>query len=136
MVRRLIVAAAVAVASLGANADYIYWNFKAPDGNIAGTTLNNQNATHSLYVFVSDATESDMKNPGIYTSGVYQQYGDAVKAISYTKQKPEEALSKFSSIRAGTASADMRDHQQGLKDADVLTEPSEDHPNTAQRTKH
>ena len=95
MVRRLIVAAAVAVASLGANADYIYWNFKDPDGTFAGD-INKS----SVYVFVSGPSNVNLHDCGTETYGSW--YNNLDK-MTYTVQSKDEALSKISSILAGEA---------------------------------
>jgi len=100
MVRRLIVAAALAVASIGANAEYICWNFKDQDGSYVGYY-----GSHSLYVFVSGVTAGDMKDSGTGSSGIYQE---RVNAMTYTVQSKDEALSKFSSILASqSTTADL-----------------------------
>ena len=101
MVRRLIVAAAVAVASLGANADYIYWNFKNADGSYAGSSL-----AQSLYVFVTGESEEDaLKKPGSVSLAGYKR---DVGNLTYTVQSKSEALSKISSILAdGSTTADL-----------------------------
>ena len=99
MVRRLIVAAAVAVAAISANADWIYWNFKNPNGSYTA------NIGHSLYVFVSDVTDGDMKD---YKDVSASGYKKAVSGLKYTVQSKGEALSKFSSILAGeSTTADL-----------------------------
>ncbi len=119
MVRRLIVAAAVAVASLGANADWIYWNFKNVDGSYAGDP-----SLHSLYVFVSGVTAGNMNASGSVTS---DGYNNEIVKTAFTVQSKDVALSKISSIlaeNATTASLGNLSHVEGKTGVSGQTEVS------------